>query len=186
MDDNVSLISGVADRYATALFELCVESGAVERLEADCLALRDAIKVSDDLASLLASPVYRDEEMGQAMRRIAERLDLSEHVRNALALMVRRRRLFAVAAMIEAVMQRIADARGVTHANVKSAHPLNAEQMRTLDRMLRDALGRTVEIELEIDPSLIGGLIVGIGSRIVDGSVKSQLSRLETVMKEVS
>ena len=184
--ESQSITSGIAGRYAVALFELCSESGIVEQLERDCLALQEAIDVSDEFNRLLLSPIYRSEDMSLAVSKIGERMGLAAPTQNTLALMAMKRRLFALPSMIKSVNRMIAHSRGIIGAQITTAQPLAEEKAAQLELMLSSKLGQKVKLEMAVDPSLIGGFVVGIGSRIFDGSIKSKLERLQNVLKEVT
>jgi F-type H+-transporting ATPase subunit delta len=170
--------TGLADRYATALFELADERRALDAVAADLRSLRAMLHESGDLSRLVRSPVLSRAAQGKAIGALAERAELSSLTRDFLAVTARNRRLFAVPAMIEAYLAKLAARRGEIAADVTAAQPLSEAQSAALGEQLRRAVGRRVAVELKIDPALIGGLIVKVGSRMVDGSLRSKLQRL--------
>lgn len=185
MSSAASLTAGVAGRYATALYDLAREMNSVERVEADLLALEAALRESADLRDLISSPVYPRDEQGAALKVLAERMGLGVEVTNTLGVMAEHRRLFVLPRMIEAVKGLLAEARGEVTAVVTSARPLTDEQRDGLARTLHDKVGRTVKLEEKVDERLIGGLVVRVGSRMIDTSIRSKLAKLQNAMKEV-
>jgi F-type H+-transporting ATPase subunit delta len=180
-----SLTAGVAGRYALALYELAREGKSLEKVEKDLLDLEAALRESAALRDVIASPVYGRAEQGAALRAVAERMGLGMEVTNTLGVMATNRRLFVLPRMIEAVKALIADARGEITAEVTSARPLSDEQRETLAQTLRESVGRTVKLDEKVDERLIGGLVVKVGSRMIDTSIRSKLARMQNAMKEV-
>jgi F-type H+-transporting ATPase subunit delta len=175
--------SGLAQRYAAALFELADEKRALDEVAADLRGLRDMLAASPDLVRLIRSPVLSRGEQSAAIGAVAERAGLSALVRDFLGVVARNRRLFALPAMIEAYLARLAERRGEMTAEVVTAQPLSEEQQEALAERLRRSAGRRVSVDLRVDPALIGGMVVKLGSRMVDGSLKSKLQRLQLAMK---
>jgi F-type H+-transporting ATPase subunit delta len=176
-------VSGLAERYAAALFELADERRALDAVADDLRALRAMLHDSADLSRLLRSPVLSRGDQGKAIALVAERAELSQLTRDFLAVVARNRRLFAVAAMIEAYLNQLAVRRGEVTAEVTAAQPLTEAQNNALTDQLRRAVGGRVAVDLKIDPSLIGGMVVKIGSRMVDGSLRSKLQRLRLALR---
>ncbi|MGH7054892.1 MAG: F0F1 ATP synthase subunit delta [Stellaceae bacterium] len=176
-------VSGLAERYAAALFELADERRALDPVAADLRALRAMIASSPDLVRLVRSPILSRDEQGRALSALAERAGLTPLVRDFLGVVARNRRLFAVPAMIEAYLQKLAARRGEVTAQVSAAQPLSEAQRQRLGDELRRALGRRVAVEVKVDRTLLGGLVVKVGSRMIDGSLKSRLARLQRTMK---
>jgi F-type H+-transporting ATPase subunit delta len=185
VSDTASFTSGISGRYATALFELAKESGQVEKVEADLDALESALADSADLRDLIASPIYAREQQRSAMAAIASKMDLGDLVANTVGLMASKRRLFVLPDLITGVKGLLARDRGEVTAEVTAAKPLNEEQSAALAATLREAVGQDVVIKSTVDESLIGGLVVKVGSRMIDTSIKSKLSRMQNAMKEV-
>lgn len=177
-------VSAIAHRYADALFELARENGALEAAERDLTALRKAIKASGDFRQMLTSPVYDAESQGRAVSAIAEKAGFNPLVRNFIGLVAKNRRLFALDGMAAAFANRMAAHRGEVAAEVISAAPLNDDQMRRLRGEIERQVGKAVNLNTRVDPELLGGLIVKIGSKMIDSSLKTKLSRLKSVMKE--
>ena len=185
MTVSASLSAGIADRYATALFELAREDGAVDRLESDLDALEGALDRSGDLRGVIASPLYSRAETGRAVMAVGLAMNLSQLTVNTLGLMAQKGRLFTLPALIRQTRRRIADYRGEVPAEIVSASPLSDDQRARLERTLRDAAGKAVRIDARVDERLIGGLIVRLGSRMIDTTIASRLLRLQNAMKEV-
>jgi F-type H+-transporting ATPase subunit delta len=177
--------SGLAERYAAALFELADERHALDEAAGDLRELRAMLKESGDLTRLLRSPVLSREEQAQAVGAIAERAGLSALTRDFLAVVARNRRLFAVPAMIEAYLAKLAERRGEITAEVTVAQPLNEARTSALTEQLRRAVGARVAVDIRVDPALLGGMTVKVGSRMVDASLKSRLQRLQLAMKGI-
>ena len=176
-------VSGLAARYAAALFELADERRELDAAAEDLRQLRAMLAGSTDLTRLMRSPILSREAQGKAIAALAEHAQMSRLVRDFLAVVARNRRLFAVPAMIEAYLRKLADRRGELTAEVTAAQPLSEGQLGSLTEQLRRALGRRVSVELRVDPALLGGLIVKLGSRMVDASLASKLRRLQLAMK---
>ncbi|RMH48178.1 MAG: F0F1 ATP synthase subunit delta [Alphaproteobacteria bacterium] len=179
-----TLTSGIAGRYATALFELAQEEDALAEVERDLGTLESALAESADLRAMIASPLYSREEQGRAIAALARAMGLGTLVTNTLALMAAKRRLFVLPRLIAQFKALAADVRGEVTAEVAAARPLSEAQREALARTLREAVGREVALNVTVDESLIGGLVVRLGSRMVDSSIRSKLAKLQTVMKE--
>ena len=157
----------------------------LDDVASDLRQLRAMLAASVDLTRLVRSPVLSRLEQGRAVAALAQRAELSPLVRDFLAVVARNRRLFAVPAMIEGYLARLAERRGEVAASVTAAQPLSESQLEALSEHLRRTIGRRVSVDVRIDPRLIGGLIVKVGSRMVDGSVESKLRRLQLAMKGI-
>jgi F-type H+-transporting ATPase subunit delta len=175
----------VAGRYATALFEIAKESKAIDRVEADLDAFAAALADSDDLRRMIGSPVYSREDQGGAIKALAAKMGLGPEVTGTLGLMAANRRLFVVETMVAAVKGMIAEDRGETTAEVRTARPLSDSQAEALTATLRERTGKAVRLAVTVDETLIGGLVVKVGSRMIDTSIRSKLAKLQNVMKEV-
>jgi F-type H+-transporting ATPase subunit delta len=178
-------ISGLAERYAAALFELADERHALDAAAGDLRELRTMLVGSGDLMRLVRSPVLSRAEQGKAIEAIAEQAQLSKLTRDFLAIVARNWRLFAVPAMIEAYLAKLAERRGEVTAEITAAQMLSKAQEDALGDQLRRVVGSRVAIDVKVDPSLLGGMIVKIGSRMIDGSLKGQLQRLQLSMKGI-
>ena len=175
----------LAERYALALFELADEAKALDETAGDLRALKALISESADLRRLIRSPVIARAEQGKAVAALAQRAELQPLTRNFLGLLARNRRLFALPAMIDRFLANLAARRGEVTAEVVAAQELTPAQRDSLGDQLRKAVGQKVAVELSVDPSLLGGLVVRLGSRMVDASLKSKLRRLEMTMKGI-
>jgi F-type H+-transporting ATPase subunit delta len=183
--ESVSISTGIAARYAAALFELAKEGKALPTLETDTTALGDALTISPDLAAMVASPVVGREDQARAMAAIAAKMGLSELMSNTIALMASKRRLFVLPQLVADLRARIAAEKGEMTADVVSATKLTAAQAKTLAATLKAKVGKDVKLNATVDESLIGGLIVKLGSTMIDTSVKAKLAALQNAMKEV-
>jgi F-type H+-transporting ATPase subunit delta len=177
--------AGLAARYAAALFDLADEVKQLDSVAGDLRVIRGLIAESADLRRLVRSPVLTRADQAKAMAAVLEKAGTSDLVRKFVGLVAENRRLFALTDMIEAFLADLARRRGEVTANVTSALPLSDAQTAALTEALRKAIGGKVAIETHTDASLIGGLIVKVGSRMVDSSIKSKLQRLTLVMKGV-
>ena len=177
--------SGVASRYANALFDLARERGGHEQAGADLAALQQMVQESDDLGRLLASPIVSREEHARAMDAVAERLGAGDTVRNFLGVLARQRRLGALGAIIDEFARLLAAHRGEETAEVISAVPLDEAQFGEVREAVAGYVGRPVQLTASVDPSLLGGMVVRIGSRMVDASLKTKLHNLELSMRGV-
>jgi F-type H+-transporting ATPase subunit delta len=178
-------VSGLAERYAAALFDLADERRMLDEVASDLRQLRAMLAASLDLARLVRSPILTRGEQGKAIAALAERADFSRLVCDFLAVVAKNRRLFAISAMIEAYLAELAERRGEVTAEVTAAQPLSENQLGLLSEQLRRSVGRRVSVEARVDPGLIGGMIVKVGSRMVDASLKSKLQRLQLAMKGI-
>ena len=178
-------VSALAERYAVALFDIADERRVLDEVATDLRQLRAMMAASADLMRLVRSPVLSRMEQGRAVAALAQRAEFSPLVRDFLAVVASNRRLFAVPAMIEAYLARLAERRGEVTANVTAAQPLTESQLEALSEHLRRTVGRRVSVDVRVDQRLIGGLIVKVGSRMVDGSVESKLRRLQLAMKGI-
>ncbi len=185
MSEPASISSGIASRYATALFELAKEDNALKALEADAEALGAALAVSPEMAAMIASPVVSREEQGAAIAAIAKKMKLSALTANTLALMAGKRRLFVLPQFVADVLARIAADRGEVTAEVTAAAALTEAQTTSLAATLKARVGKDVKLKVAVDESLIGGLVVKLGSTMIDTSVKAKLAALQNAMKEV-
>jgi F-type H+-transporting ATPase subunit delta len=183
--ESVSISTGIAARYAAALFEISKEEGALKVLEDDATALADALAISPELTAMIASPVVARDEQGNAMAAVAAKLGLSTLTSNTIALMASKRRLFVLPQMVADLRARIANEKGEVTADVTSATKLTAAQAKTLAATLKAKVGKDVILNTTVDETLIGGLIVKLGSTMIDTSIKARLAALQNAMKEV-
>ena len=181
-----TIVSGMAGRYAMALFELAKDTGSVDQVVADLNSFTRMLDDSPDLQLLVRSPAFSADEQTRALGEILGRAGISGIAASFLKLVAAKRRLFAVRTMI-ADFKKLHDAdRHVTRARVTVAEPLTSAHLDALKSALSEVgRGQTVELEVDVDPAIIGGLVVRMGSRMVDGSLRTKLNTLRTRMKEV-
>ncbi|MGB0659962.1 MAG: F0F1 ATP synthase subunit delta [Mangrovicoccus sp.] len=185
MSEPASISSGIAARYAMAVFDLAKESNELPQLEQDVDALDSALKDSADLADMVTSPIYSRDAQGKAVAALAGKMGLSQIVTNTLSLMASKRRLFVLPQLVDALREMIAEHKGELTADVTSAAPLSADQINALASAINAKVGKTVKINQTVDDTLIGGLIIKVGSKMIDTSVASKLAALQNAMKEV-
>jgi F-type H+-transporting ATPase subunit delta len=183
--DSSQSVSGVAERYAASLFELALEGGAVAEVEASLDAVQGMIDGSDDLKRLIKSPVFSSEDQLNAISAILDKAGIAGLAGNFIKVAASNRRLFAVPGMIAAFKAIHARHRGEVSASVTVAHALSAAQEQELKATLKGVTGKDVTINLTVDPSILGGLIVQVGSRQIDTSLRTKLSTLKLSLKEV-
>ena len=175
--------SGVANRYASALFELAEERGGLEAAQADLAALQQAIGESDDLARLMGSQIVSRDEHARAVAVLAERIGASATVRSFLGVLAQQRRLSALPAIIDEFARLLAVHRGEEKAEVVSAVPLDEAQLGLVRDAVAAHVGRPVQLAASVDPDLLGGLVVRVGSRMIDASLKTKVHNLELAMR---
>lgn len=175
----------LAGRYARALFELADEGKALDRVAEDLKGLDALLTESEDLQRLVRSPLYGRDQQAKAMEAILERAGVSDLTRRFVLVVANNRRLFALPKMIRAFLAELARRRGEVRAEVTAAAPLNEAQEKALLETLSKAVGGKVQLDLKTDPSLLGGLVVKVGSRMIDTSLKTKLQRLQFAMKGV-
>lgn len=183
--DTSQLVSGVAERYASSLFDLALESGSADAVGADLDRFQAMIDESADLKRLIESPVFSAEDQARAISAILDKAGIAGLVANFLKVVAANRRLFAVPGMIRAYRVIAARHRGEITAEVTSAHALTEAQEQELKAALKGVTGKDVAIAVTVDPSILGGLIVKVGSRQIDTSLRTKLSTLKLALKEV-
>lgn len=183
MDISAGIKASLAGRYASALFDLAAENGSVSAVESDLEKLDAAVAESADLRAATNNPQLSRSAQGAAIAAVAKHLDLSGLTTNFLGVLAANRRLGALADMIAAFQTIAAAQRGEVTAQVTSAHALSDEQLSTLKAKLTAREGRTVKLKSSVDPDLLGGLVVTIGSQRIDGSIRTRLNSLASAMK---
>ena len=176
---------GLAARYAAALFESADAQKAIDRVAGDLSDLRAMIGGSEELRALIRSPLRSREDQGRVMGALLQQAGASDLVRKFVGLVAQNRRLFALPAMIDEFLAELARRRGEMRAEVTAARPLSEQQQAALAEAIRRSVGGKVSVDVKVDPGLIGGLIVKVGSRMVDSSLKTKLQRLQLAMKGV-
>ncbi|EPX86754.1 ATP synthase delta chain [Salipiger mucosus DSM 16094] len=185
MSESASISSGIAARYATAIFEIAKEEQQLDQLEANLDDLAQALEDSADLRDLISSPVYSRQAQQDAITVIADKMGLIPVVKNSLGLMAQKRRLFVVPQLVTQLREMIARHKGEVTAEVVSATALTDAQAAKLAETLKASVGREIKINTTVDESLIGGLVVKVGSKMIDTSIASKLDSLQNAMKEV-
>jgi F-type H+-transporting ATPase subunit delta len=176
-------VSGLAGRYAVALFELAQEQHALDAVAGDLHALRDLLDDSADLERLIRSPVLSRDEQARAITAIGVRAGFTPLTSQFLGVLAHKRRLFALPDVIAAYDAMLSEHRGEVGAEVVSAVPLSPKQLESVERQLTAAMGQTVKLSTTVDPGLLGGLIVRVGSRMIDASIRTKLHQLELALK---
>ena len=178
-----SKLSNVGSRYAKALFELASENKQIVAVEADLKSLKTALAESKDLRVLLGSPAFGAADKGKGLAAIAAKAKFSETTRKFLGLLAANGRASLLASVITGFEELAAKARGAVSAQVTTAVPLSAAQSKGVAAALRQALGKDPEIETRVDPAILGGIKVRVGSRLFDASLKSKLDSLKFALK---
>jgi F-type H+-transporting ATPase subunit delta len=179
------LTASMAGRYAAALFELAKEEKQLAQIEGDVKNFQGMLDASEDLRRLVRSPVISAENQEKALAAVLDKAGIRGLTANFLKLITRNRRLFAIGDMLKNFRALLARERGEVTADVASAHPLTPEQMNALKDMLRMQAGKDVQINTRVDPNLLGGLIVKVGSRMIDSSLRTKLNNLKVAMKGI-
>jgi len=185
VSEPASISSGIAQRYATAIFEIARDNKELPQLETGVADLGAALEDSADLRDLIFSPVYTREAQAKAVAALADKMKLPAVLKNSLCLMAEKRRLFVLPQLVSQLTALIAEHKGEVTAEVISAKALTKTQETKLAKVLSAQAGKDVKLNTAVDESLIGGLIVKVGSKMIDTSVKSKLASLQNVMKEV-
>ncbi len=174
--------AGLEGRYAAALFDLAEDEGLVDRVADDLGELAGMIGDSEDLVRLIRSPVLSRADQGRAMTALLDKAGMSQVIHSFVGVITRNRRLFALPAMIRAYQRLLAEHRGETTAEVTSAKKLSEKQLAVIGATLKKEVGGKVAIDARVDPGLLGGLVVKVGSRMVDSSLRTKLQRLRLAM----
>ena len=178
------IVSGMAGRYATALFDLANETNAIDAVKADLDRFDALIAESADLVRLVRSPAFSTDEQLRALGAVLERAGIGGLAARFLKLVTSNRRLFAVRDMIKAFRELVAQHKGEITAEVMVAERLNDRHLEALRTALKSVSGKDVDLDVKIDPSIIGGLVVKLGSRMVDTSLRTKLNAIKHAMKE--
>lgn len=175
--------ASLGGRYAIALFELARDARSIDTVEASLGTLRDALSQSDDFRTLTTSPLVSRGQATAATLAAADAMGIDPTTKNFLGVLAHNRRLNDLPAIIRAFRQLAARHRGEASAEVVSAHPLSDDQVDALKQQLRQRVGREVSVDLSVDPALLGGLVVRIGSQMIDSSIRTRLNSLAHAMK---
>ena len=177
------MMASMAGRYAAALFELAKEQKQLAQVEPDLKAFQAMLDASEDLRRLVRSPVISADDQAKALTAVLGRAGVSPLTANFFKLIARNRRLFAAADMIRDFRALMARERGEVSADVASAHPLSPAQLDALKDALRVQIGKDVQVNTRVDPNLLGGLVVKMGSKMINSSLRTKLSNLKVAMK---
>ncbi|MBI4274238.1 MAG: F0F1 ATP synthase subunit delta [Rhizobiales bacterium] len=179
-----SIVSGMAGRYATALFELARDNKAIDAVAVDLARFDALVAESADLNRLVRSPVFGAEDQDKALSAVLDRTEIKGLAANFLRVIASNRRLFAVRDMTKAFRALVAQHKGEVTAEVTVAEQLNDAHLGALKGALKQVTGKDVALDMKVDPSIIGGLVVKLGSRMVDSSLRSKLNAIKHAMKE--
>jgi F-type H+-transporting ATPase subunit delta len=180
------IVSGMAGRYATALFELALEEHAIDAVKADLDRFDALIAESPDLQRLVRSPVFTAEEQTKALSAVLDKAGIGGLTARFLQVVSSNRRLFAAPDMIRGFRKLVALHKGETSATITVAEKPTEAHLASIKDALKAVTKKDVQIEVKVDPSIIGGLIVKLGSRMIDTSLRSKLNAIKHAMKEVS
>jgi F-type H+-transporting ATPase subunit delta len=178
-----NITAGLAGRYASALFELARDGGTIAAVESSLSALTQALGESPDLKALVESPLVSRTNAAKGIAAVAAAMKQDDLTSRFLGVLADNRRLADLPAMIRAFGQIVAAHRGEVTAEVTTAHPLDADQLAALKVQLRTRVGRDVAIATKVDPAILGGLVVKLGSQLIDASIRTRLNTLATAMK---
>ncbi len=179
-----TLVSGVAGRYASALFELARDNRAVDQVARDLDAFDRLIQESADLRRLIKSPVFSAEEQEKAVGALLARAGSTGLAANFIRLVASNRRLFALPDMVRAFRRLVSDAKGIVQAEVRLAEKPSDKVLDDIKSALREVAKAEIDLDVKIDPALIGGLVVRMGSRMVDASLRTKLNAIRLAMRE--
>ncbi|HJZ45332.1 MAG TPA: F0F1 ATP synthase subunit delta [Hyphomicrobiaceae bacterium] len=183
MSTDDPMMASMAGRYAAALFELAKDQKQLEQVEGDLDSFQRMLDDSADLHRLVRSPVISAEDQARALGALLDKAKIGGLTANFFKLIARNRRLFAAGDMIKGFRALLARQRGEVNADVTSAHPLSADQLRLLSDNLKAQVGKNVRIATRVDPNLLGGLVVKVGSKMIDSSLRTKLDNLKVAMK---
>ena len=183
MDNSGGIQASLAGRYATALFELARDENRLETVGASMATLRGALRDSPELQELTSSPLISREDATRTIGAVAGSMGLDPITSNFLGVIAQNRRLSKLPDIIRAFNMLAAHHRGETTAEVTSAHPLTDDQVAALRTNLASRIGRDVTVDLNVDPAILGGLVVKVGSQMIDGSIRTKLNTLAMAMK---
>ncbi|HWV41729.1 F0F1 ATP synthase subunit delta [Pseudorhodoplanes sp.] len=178
------IVAGVAGRYATALFELALEEKVLDKVRADLDRFDALVAGSDDLGRLVRSPVFTADEQVKALTAILQKAGIDGIAGNFIKLVASNRRLFALPQIVRAFRALVAKHKGEVAASVTVAEQLSDAHLKSLKDALNAVTGKDVDLQVEVDPAIIGGLVVKLGSRMVDTSLRTKLNSIKTAMKE--
>ena len=179
------MMASMAGRYAAALFELARDEKQLAQVEADLKNFQGMLDGSEDLRRLVRSPVISAQDQAKALTAVLSKAGISGLTTNFFRLIASKRRLFAAADMLKNFRLLLARERGEISADVASAYALSPEQMQALKDALRAQVGKDVQVNTRVDPNLLGGLVVKIGSKMIDSSLRTKFNNLKVAMKGI-
>lgn len=183
MSTDDPMMASMAGRYAAALFELAKDQKQLDQVAGDLESFDRMLAGSEELRRLVRSPVISAEDQARALGVLLDKAGITGLISNFFKLIARNRRLFAASDMIKGFRALLARERGEVNADVTSAHPLTPDQMNLLSDSLKAQVGKNVKIATRVDPNLLGGLIVKVGSKMIDSSLRTKLDNLKVAMK---
>ncbi len=183
MDISGGIQASLAGRYALALFELARDEKQLETVQASLAGIRRALDESDDFQALTTSPLVGRDEAARAVAAAADSMGVDPLTKNFLGVLAKNRRLAQLPGVIRAFNTLVARHRGEIKAEITSAHPLDDDQVAAIKQNLRARMGRDIAVDLNVDPAILGGLVVQIGSQMIDGSIRTKLNTLAHAMK---
>nr|WP_218958656.1 F0F1 ATP synthase subunit delta [Thalassovita aquimarina] len=185
VSEPASISSGIAARYATAIFEIAKETNSLAKIEPNVIDLASALNESADLRALISSPLVSRDDQEKAIAALAVKMGVEPVLKDGLSLMAQKRRLFVLPQLLDQLSALIAEDKGEVTAEVTSAKALTKTQADKLAKTLAARVGKDVKINATVDEDLIGGLVVKVGSKMIDTSIRSKLNSLQNAMKEV-
>ena len=183
MDDSSGIQASLAGRYALALFELARDAKQIDDVGASLATLRAAIEQSEDLRTLISSPLIARDEQASAVGAVVGSMNLDALTGNFVGVLAQNRRLAQLPNVIRAFNMLAARHRGEITAEVTSARPLADDQVNAIKQHLRGRVGRDIAVDLNVDPAILGGLVVKVGSQMIDSSIRTKLNTLAHAMK---
>lgn len=183
MENSGGIQASLSGRYATALFDLARDAKAIDSVGSNLESLKAALAQSADFAALTTNPLLSRGSLAKAVAAVATSMKLDALTSKFLGVLAQNRRLSQLGAVITAYQALAASHRGEATASVTSAHALDAAQVTALKKQLRAKIGRDVAVDLSVDPAILGGLVVKIGSQMIDSSIRTRLNTLANAMK---
>jgi F-type H+-transporting ATPase subunit delta len=183
VENSGGIQASLSGRYATALFDLAREAKAIDLVGKSLDSLKTALSQSDDFSALTTNPLLSRDDAARGVAAVAKALDVDALTAKFLGVLAQNRRLGQIIKVIASYNALAAAHRGEATAEVTSAHPLDRAQVDALKKQLRTKVGRDVAVDLKVDPAILGGLVVRIGSQMIDSSIRTRLNTLATAMK---
>jgi len=183
VENSSGIQASLAGRYAIALFELARDNRQIDAVAASLATLRRALAASEDLRTLISSPLVGREEQARGVGAVIGSLGLDPLTGNFVGVLAQNRRLAQLPHVIRAFGLLAAQHRGEITAEVTSARPLDEDQVAAIRQQLRTRMGRDINVDLSVDPAILGGLVVKVGSQMIDSSIRTKLNTLAHVMK---